>query len=411
MSAILITDGFIREWKRAQLRAQTNALRTEEQTSFPRLPIPGPVPEEFGDFMFELISLVSAVDTDTRPGRRSWGLNGSQSLYTHAALEATRLGVSRDDILPVASLAYNYFRRNGTSLPIRAAVNLGRLYVLSRPPAYLTPLSRLVLGEERPPEFGHIVEECSAPSNLVLPFDWYDVPLFLSHVTDTTFTWHRLRTFNPESFSSPEEMEAHLPNFQTEAFYERARRVPTPYIETQLGTYAYTPHVRLATTAEAEAWFRNFQTGLTYRFADIELPDILINYVGAVDRHLLADHPLTQPPGPRPNAPVQTVATDVQPPAGSVTQRPYRSANATLRNIIETSPQRRARMSREIASQMWSGMDEPQLNPFAGAQGQGLQENSAAAPAPTSSERVLSAAAPYIYNPAILQNGPIVEPI
>lgn len=303
------------------------------------LPPTNPPPEEFAEFIFRLVAVMSNHEFDSRENRRSWSLHGS-SLYLHAALEAHRLEIPQSELYPIASLVHNHVVRPEGTLRLRASAVMGGLYVISRPPAYLSRLASLMLPHIRYPEFGSMNAEPIVPSSIVLPDDWYGSPLFLTHATEQLFWWNRLRTFRPGDFASPEEAAAHLPNNQTRAFYERALvETATPYVETRSSVYLYSPSVRPATPEEVEVWFSNFIPNFTYRFAEVEMPDILVNYLGVNLSRLLADQPSAAPRAEAPVSVTPGVLTDVQPPPGTL--RPIRPRQARDNILRGTQATRR----------------------------------------------------------------------
>ena len=347
MSATLITDSFLREWRLRQLRVQT--LECTEYRPV-RLPVPNPAPEEFADAVYNCVQLVTNHRFDARESRRSWVLHGT-SLYNYVSLEAMRLEIPQEELWPVASFSHPVAYIDGICTDLQAVLSNARLYIISRPPAYMSRLASLELptSSSTRSQYGRSTTEPLIVGTPILPPSWHDVPLFMSANAGHNQVWNRLCVFRPSDFASIEEAEAHLPNNQPHDFYDRALTAPaTPYIQTRNSCYSYAPSIRPATALETEAWLAQFTVGMHYQFAGIDLYETLVQRIGANARALLADQ------APRPRAEdlqavsvTPGVATDVQPPPGSPSTRTTRNNPSfqTLRMGSVAASQRGGRTS------------------------------------------------------------------
>lgn len=314
MSAILITDGLLSEWKTRQLNLQRCLLQTPPTT----LPRPNPTPEEYADFLYTLAQITSDYRLRNRDARL-WDFLGS-AFHTHACVEAARREIPDDDTYPILSLGHRSAFYQNRIQDIRLQVQIGGLYVLSRPPSYFARLHTLEIPADRSPMFGTASgREPIITSAPTLPSDWYGSPLYCTGVRDTSETWQKFDVFRPASFASEAEAAARMPSFQTVDFYARALHRDTGYFQARNSCYAYLPDARPATVAETEDWFRHFEVGLNYWFAGVAMADTLAAYV-AVSVNTLQTarpHPVIEP-SPAIRA---STATDVAAPAGAISRR------------------------------------------------------------------------------------------
>lgn len=328
MSAIQITEGLLSAWRDHQLAHQQLLIRN---WSDPSLPLPPPTLEEFAD----TIRVLAEFSTNYRmnaEGMRNWEFD--DRLYMLGCLEAARLEIPQDDMLPLASFTGGVVYFRGNTVHPRGRVGHG-IYVLSRPPSYMSRLDTMVIPTMRTPEFGRTTAGTFiTPTSIILPPSWYEVPLLLMRWDGAHETWAKLCTFNPGVFSDRSDIEVHIPNGQNSTFYRRvdSGQVCT-YFLLRRCAYLYASGVRPATSEETVSWIDQLEPGTDYNFPNANIGDVLAS-IGvasrtvsvAMTRALQSSGTSLEVENPQPT-PGPGVPTDVTAPEGGPRRPRGRTGN------------------------------------------------------------------------------------